>query len=51
MNHLMPTPTSVDWPSLMAVAERQGIPVSRIDGLGNAHIIRTVAQLAAEWED
>jgi len=43
-------PSNVDWPSLMARCEARGIPVSRVDDHGDAHIIRTTAQLREEWE-
>ena len=45
-----PPPADVDWPRLVAVAERRGIPVLRIDDRGEQHIIRSLAQLREEWE-
>lgn len=43
--------TSFDWPSLVAACERRGVPVLRVDRQGFTHIIRTTAQLLAEWEN
>lgn len=40
----------LDWTRLIASAERQGIPVSRLDEHGRIHIIRTTQQLREEWE-
>ena len=45
----LPAARSVHWPTLVSSCERLGIPVSRIDDLGQAHIIRTTKQLHAEW--
>ena len=45
-----PDARNVDWPRLVAVCEARGVPVSRVDELGNAHLIRTTAQLREEWE-
>jgi hypothetical protein len=42
-------PVDVDWPALVARAERRGIPVLRVDSHGGMHIIRTTAQLREEW--
>lgn len=44
-----PEARNVDWPTLVARAERQGVPVSRVDEHGRVHIIRTTAQLREEW--
>lgn len=41
---------SVDWTDLMTKAERRGVPVMRVDEHGVTHIIRSVAQLRADWE-
>lgn len=46
----MPLPRDVDWPSLVAVCERRGIPVLRMDHRGRQHLIRTIQQLNDEWE-
>ena len=45
-----PEPTGIDWPDLVAFAERMGVPVSRVDDHGRSYLIRTVAQLTSEWE-
>lgn len=45
-----PPVRTVDWPALVATAERHGVPVMRCDDEGRPHLIRTVAQLHAEWE-
>ena len=44
-----PAPTGIDWPDLMACAERMGVPVSRVDDHGRTYLIRTVAQLETDW--
>ena len=43
-------PTNVDWTALVTRCERDGIPVTRVDSHGRLHLIRSVAQLTAEWE-
>lgn len=48
-NHADPEARNVDWPTLVGMAERRGIPVLRIDEHGGQHIIRTRAQLEREW--
>lgn len=45
-----PEPVTVHWPTLVTLAERRGIPVSRVDEHGAVQIIRTTRQLAQEWE-
>jgi hypothetical protein len=40
---------NVDWPALVARAERHGVPVLRLDDQGHMHIIRTTEQLKEEW--
>lgn len=42
-------PVDVDWPRLVAACERRGVPVSRVDERRDIHLIRTAAQLEAEW--
>lgn len=49
-SHIDPIPTDVDWPRLVAIAERRGIPVLRVDREGETHIIRTTKELAEDWE-
>lgn len=46
-----PAVTPVHWPSLVATCERRGVPVLRVDRQGCTHIIRSTAQLLAEWEN
>lgn len=48
MNYI---PPGVDWPALVTQCEARGIPVSRIDHHGTTRVIRSTAQLHAEWED
>jgi hypothetical protein len=45
-----PSATGIDWPALIAFAERLGLPVSRVDEHGRTHLIRTLDQLTNEWE-
>lgn len=40
-----PTPQNLNWPRLIATAERHGIPVARVDHLGRLQIIRTAHDL------
>jgi hypothetical protein len=44
-----PEARNVDLPTLVARAERQGVPVGRVDEDGRVRIIRTSEQLREEW--
>lgn len=44
-----PVPTDVVWPELIAACQRRGIPVSRMDGNGELHLLRTAEDLRL-WE-
>lgn len=48
--HADPAARAVDWPALVRICERRGIPALRVDHDGEARIIRTMAQLR-EWKD
>ena len=45
-----PTPAGINWPDLVARAERLSVPVSRRDEHGRTHIIRTLKQLKDDSE-
>lgn len=35
----------IDWPALVTIAQRRGVPVTRIDRAGQIHVIRTTDDL------
>lgn len=45
-----PVARSVNWPDLVAKAERRGVPVLRVDEHGDTRLIRTTRQLLEEWD-